>query len=91
MSSRICSERLDWKKAYSAALVEKDRTRLPALVDQARQKLSERLHELLVTGPVPSDEIDAIDEAIYLLHALLSSLSYRDENREWTRSVHDSI
>jgi len=91
MPSRISSapETHDWKEAYMAAILEKDRTRLPGLVDDARQKLSQRLRDLWVTGPVPSDEIEAIHDALYLLEALLSSLSYRDEDREWTRSVHD--
>lgn len=81
MSSRIFSapESLDWKKAYMAAVLEKDRTRLPELVREARELLSERLRQLWTTGPVPSEEIEAIHDALYLLQALLSSLSYREE------------
>jgi len=92
MSSRILSapENLDWKKAYMAAVLEKDRGRLPGLIQQARQRLCERLRELWVLGPVPSEEIEAIHDALYLLQALLSSLSYRDEPGEWIRSVQDS-
>ena len=84
MSSRIVSvpENLDWKRAYTAAVLEKDRARLPRLVDEAIQKLRLRLRDLCRTGPVPTDEIEAIHDALYLLQALLSSLSYRDVNRE---------
>ncbi|HET7438562.1 MAG TPA: hypothetical protein VFJ56_03630 [Nitrospira sp.] len=92
MSSRIYSvpESLAWKKAYVAAVLEKDRKRLPGLIQEATRKLSERLHELWATGPVPSDEIEAIDDALYLLHALRSSLAYRDDGGEWRRSIADS-
>jgi hypothetical protein len=31
-------------------------------------------------GPIPCDETEAIQDACYMLHALESSLSYRDEN-----------
>jgi len=80
VSSRIFSapERLKWKQAYMAAVLEKDGRRLPRLIQDARQKLSERLHELWGTGPVPSEEVEAIDDALYLLQALLGSLPYRD-------------
>lgn len=91
MSSRICSapENLDWKQAYMAAVLEKDRKRIPGLVQQARQRLTQRLRELWIAGPVPNEEVEAIHDALYLLQALLSSLSYRDKNGEWTRSLHD--
>ena len=81
MSSRIFSlpENLEWKQAYMAAVLEKDRGRLPPLIQDATQKLSERLHELWGTGPVSSEEVQAIDDALYLLQALLSSLPYRDK------------
>ena len=81
MSSRIFSlpENLEWKQAYMAAVLEKDRGRLPPLIQDATQKLSERLHELWGKGPVPSEEVEAIDDALYLLQALLSSLPYRDK------------
>jgi len=92
MSSRIFSapEYLDWKKAYMAAVLEKDRGRLPGLIQQARETLTDRLRELWRSGPVPSEELEAIHDALYLLEALLSSLSYRDEVGEWTRSNLDS-
>jgi hypothetical protein len=92
MSSRICSvpENLAWKKAYMAAVLEKDRGRLPGLIQEATRTLSERLRELWATGAVPSDELESIDDALYLLHALRSSLAYRDDGGEWNRSVLDS-
>ncbi len=86
MSSRIffVPENPDWKKAYMAVVLEKDRARLPGLIHEARKKLSDRLHELRVSGPVPCDEIEAIHDALYFIQALSSSLAYRDEAGEWT-------
>ena len=85
MSSRIFAtpENLEWKKAYLAAVLERDRTQVPELVQQAREKLSNRMRELWATGSVPSDEVEAIHDALYLLDALLSSLSYRHDSGQW--------
>jgi len=81
MSSRIffAPNNTDWKQAYMAAILEKDYGQIPGLIQKAREKLSERLRELLVGGSVPCDEAEAIHDALYMLQALLISLSYRDE------------
>lgn len=85
MSSRISSmpETLDWKKAYLAAILEKDRDRLPGLVQIATHQLSVRLRELRAAGSLPCEEIEAIHDAFYLLQALQSSMAYRNEAGEW--------
>ena len=92
MTSRIftASDNLDWKKAYMAAVMEKDRSRLPGLIHEAREKLSQRLRELWTVKPVASEEIEAIHDALYLLEALLSSLLYRVESGERIRPGPDS-
>ena len=81
MSSRIFTapDNLAWKRAYMAAVLEKDRRRVIELIPEARTKLYERLRELKEAGSVPCDEVEAIDDALYQLQALQSSLSYRDE------------
>ena len=76
-----------WKLAYMAAVLEKDHRRLPLWIKEAREKLSERLRELWVTAPIPNDEVEAIDDALYLLQALLSSLPYRDKADWWSQSL----
>ena len=92
MSSRIFSapEDRDWKQAYMAAVLETDCSRLPGLAQTAIERLLERLHELKVLGAFPCEEIEAINDATYLLEAWLRSLSHRDENGEWTRSPDDN-
>jgi len=72
-------ENLDWKQAYMAAILEKDRERTLGLIRDAKAKLAARLLELKANGAVPCDEVEAIHEASYLLEALQGSLSYRDE------------
>ena len=71
-------ESLEWKQAYLAAVLEKDRTRIVVLIDDARLKLSARLVELEAQS-YSHDEIEAIQDAEYLLQALQSSLSYRND------------
>lgn len=88
MSSGFCSSRenFNWEKAYLAAILEKDRVRLPGLIEAANQTLCERLRTLLAASPVCSHEIEAINDALYMLQALRSSLLYReDETGMWIR------
>jgi hypothetical protein len=82
MSSRIFSvpETIDWKQAYMAAIREKDHSCVSGRIQHAREKLSTRLRELNGVGPFPSDEVEAIHDAFYLLQALQSSLAYRNEH-----------
>jgi len=79
MSGRVFAmpEDLDWKHAYLAAIQENDRTRILGLIEDARAKLTARLAELKTSGVVLCDEVEAIDDAFYLLQALKSSLLYR--------------
>ncbi|MBZ5689043.1 MAG: hypothetical protein LAP86_28885 [Acidobacteriia bacterium] len=71
-------ENLEWKQAYMAAVLEKDRTRVVDLIQDARSKLATRLDELRAES-YSHDEIEAIQDADYLLQALQSSLSYRND------------
>ena len=82
MSSRLLDipQNLVWKQAYMDAILEKDRARILELIENARLELARRLIELKQNGPIPCDETEAIHDACYMLHALESSLSYRDEN-----------
>jgi len=72
------SGNLEWKQAYLAAVLEKDRTRVVGLIQDARSKFATRLDELAAAS-YSHDEIEAIQDAEYLLQALQSSLSYRND------------
>jgi len=80
MPTRISDvpENCEWKQAYVAAVLEKNRKRVAGLIRDAKAKLSSRLDEL-TGGSFAHDEIEAIHDAYYLLQALQSSLSYRDD------------
>ncbi len=82
MSTHISavSENLEWKQAYLSAILEKDPSRIVALIAEARLKLSSRLEEL-ANESFAYDEVEAIHDADYLLQALQSSLSYRTDLR----------
>ena len=71
-------ENLEWKQAYVVALLEKDRTRVVDLIQDARSKLDTRLEELAAESH-SYDEIESIQDADYLLQALQSSLAYRND------------
>jgi hypothetical protein len=73
-------ENLEWKQAYMAAVLEKDRTRVVDLIQDARSKFATRLEELAAES-YSHDEIEAIQDADYVLQALQSSLSYRNDLR----------
>jgi hypothetical protein len=73
-------ETLEWKQAYIAAIQEKDRTRVANLIQNARSKFATRLDELAAESH-SYDEVEAVQDADYLLQALQSSLSYRTDLR----------
>jgi hypothetical protein len=81
MASRISAmpDTHEWKRAYMAAIVERNREELIRLILEARAKLAGRRRELMADGFIPCDELDAIHDADYLLGALQSSLPYRDD------------
>lgn len=87
---RFSPENFSWEKTYTAAILEKDRARVPGLIEAANQTLCERLRTLLAASPVCSHEIEAINDALYMLQALRSSLLYReDETGKWVKSDQD--
>jgi hypothetical protein len=76
----VVPENIEWKQAYLAAVLEKDRSRVVGLIQHARSKFATRLDELAAES-YSHDEIEAIQDADYLLQALQSSLSYRNDLR----------
>ena len=85
MSSRIFPilESLEWKRAYLAAVLERNRTHIPELVHAAKEKLLQRIDELRMSDSVPCGESEAIDDAWYLLDALLGSVRHRHDIDQW--------
>lgn len=81
VSSRITAmpENLEWKRAYLAAILEKDRQRILSLIEDVGVRLAARSRELKTQGLFRCEEAEAIHDASYMLEALRRSLLSRDD------------
>lgn len=59
-----------WRELYLAALFEPDRTQLQVRIAQAEEALVERARQLFQASGDSIEEAEAIDDAMYALHAL---------------------
>lgn len=69
------SEAKDWRSLYVAALVENDKNKIPCLIVDAEHAILERARELFKVAGDHIEEEQAIDDALYALHALRTCLS----------------
>jgi hypothetical protein len=67
----------DWKKLYSAALLEGDRTRVPVLIDDAERAIIMRARQLFASPADNFVEQRALDSALDALHILKGCLISR--------------
>jgi hypothetical protein len=69
-----------WKTLYRAAVEETDRSLLPQRVSEAEKAVLGRGRELLYsTGILEEEEKDALDDALYVLHALETAWQHTDD------------
>ena len=69
----VSSESLDsgaWRRLYRAALFEIDETKLPDRIAQAERALAMRARDLFHMAGDNIEEGQALDDAMYALHAL---------------------
>jgi hypothetical protein len=59
-----------WRGLYKAALFETDESKLPLRIEEARRALVSRSQELFTTSPSYNGEVEAVEDALYALHAL---------------------
>ncbi len=59
-----------WKDLYTSTLFEVDKTRLPDRIAQAEEALALRARELFHVAGDNIEEEQAMDDAMYALHAL---------------------
>ena len=59
-----------WCELYKAALFETDESKLPLRIEEARRALVFRSRELFAASPSDDGETEAIETALYALHAL---------------------
>ena len=59
-----------WRDLYKTVLFEVDKTKLPELIAQAEKTLALRARELFYAAGDNIEEGEALDDAMYALHAL---------------------
>ena len=62
-----------WRKFYTAALLEVDKSKLPDRIAQAEEALALRARDLFHTAGDNIEEGEALEDAMYALHALRST------------------
>ena len=62
-----------WREFYKAAILELDSTKLPGRIAEAEKALIERARELFQKNGESIEEEQALDDAMYALHALRSA------------------
>jgi hypothetical protein len=69
------SQTADWKNLYLAALLEGNVDRIPSLIADAEHAIVGRARELFCTAGDHIQEEEALDDALYALHALKSCIA----------------
>ena len=64
----------EWKDLYVAALLEGNAERVPDLIANAERAIVERARELFSEAGDHIQEEEALDDALYALHALKSCI-----------------
>ena len=79
MASSATSKALSqtWRELYTVELFEPDRNLIPARIAEAERAIVARAHELFSSGVDTIEEDQALDDALYALHALRSCLEFR--------------
>jgi hypothetical protein len=65
-----------WRQLYRAALFEIDDSKLPARIAEAEKAVVLRARELFKAAGDNKEEIEALDHAMYALHALRSNYKH---------------
>jgi hypothetical protein len=71
-----CLDSNAWRGFYKAALFELDATKRPERIAQAERSLVVRARELFEAAGDNIEEEQAVDDAMYALHALRSALMH---------------
>jgi hypothetical protein len=62
-----------WRELYRAALSESDKRKLPKRIAEAEKAVVLRARELFQAAGDNGEETEALDDVMYLLHALRSN------------------
>ncbi len=70
-----------WRGLYKAALFETDESKLPLRIEEARRALIFRSRELFATSPNYDGEVEAVEDAPYVIHALENCMKLETKDR----------
>jgi len=70
------AERANWRELYRAAILELDSSRLPERIVEAESVVIARARELFHQGGDNGEETENLNDAMYALRALRSTLRY---------------
>ena len=70
-----------WRGLYKAAFFETDASKLPLRIEEARRELVSRSRERFATSPNCDGEVEAIEDALYALHAVESCMKLHTKDR----------
>src|SRR5438874_1303092 len=70
------SENTNWRELYRAAILELEQTQIPPRITQAENATAERSRELFDEDGINAEERQALDDALYFLKALRSTLLF---------------
>ena len=73
----VTSSPTSWRELYKAALFETDRQKIPTRIAEAEKAIVLRARELFGVTTDNIEEDQALDDALYALHALQSCLGYQ--------------
>ena len=76
-----------WAQFYKAALFELDANKVPDRIAEAETALVTRAHELFQSAGDNIEEEQAVDDAMYALHALRSALKCRPNAKNCSQDL----
>ncbi len=71
----------NWRELYKSALFETDASKLPSRIEEARRALVFRSRELFTTSRNYDGEVEAVEDALYALHALENCMKSHTKDR----------
>jgi len=79
------AERPNWRELYRAAILELDSSRLPERIVEAESVVIARARELFQQGGDNGEETENLNDAMYALRALRSTLKYHSTSSDTSR------
>ena len=76
MNALLSTSKGNWRELYRAAILGLDSTKLSQHIVEAEKAIVLRARELFHSAGDNAEEAEALDDAMYALHALRSTMKY---------------